>query len=274
MKNSIRKILFISMWVVLVVGLIVTLGFAQKQESKMLCKKLNIIIHQDSNNYFIETEDIREMLAAKGDFIEGQSISTINVNSVEKLMYTNPWVRTAQAYLSLDGVMQIEIDVRSPLVRLINLNGESFYMDTEGKLMLWSAKYTPRVLVASGNITETYAGWYKITMHDILTDDSIQQKTKLDDIYKMANFITSDPFWNAQISQLNLNTNNELELIPEVGDHTIVFGDITDMKEKFTKLKMFYSDGLNHTGWNIYDTLNLKYKDQVVCTKIKSVVNN
>ena len=268
-----KKILFISIWVILVTGLIVTLGFAQKQESKMLCKKLNIIIHQDRNNYFIEEEDIREMLAAKGDVIEGESMSSINVNTVEKLMYTNPWVRTEQAYLSLDGVMQIEIDVRSPLVRIINSNGESFYLDTEGRLMLWSAKYTPRVLVASGNITETYAGWYKTTVPCILKSDSIQRITQLDDIYEMANYISTDPFWNAQISQLNVNANNDLELIPEVGDHTIIFGDVSEMKEKFTKLKMFYSDGLNHTGWNVYDTLNLKYKDQVVCTKIKTENN-
>lgn len=268
-----RKILFISMWVVLVTGLIVTLGFAQKQESKMLCKKLNINIHQDSNNYFIEPEDIREMLVAKGDPIEGQAISSINVNRIEKLMYTNPWVRTAQAYLSLDGVMQIDINVRSPLVRIINANGESFYLDTEGKLMLWSTKYTPRVLVANGSIKETYALWYKTTIRDILKNDSIQKITTLDDIYKMAEYISADPFWNAQIGQITVNANNDLELIPEVGDHTIIFGDITEMKEKFNKLKIFYADGLNHTGWNVYDTLNLKYKDQVVCTKIKALNN-
>ena len=266
-----KKILYISMWAVLVTGLVVTLGFAQKQESKMLCKELKINIHQDSNNYFIADEDIRELLASKGDSIVGQTIASINVNKIEKVIYTNPWVRTAQAYLSLDGVMQIDIDVRAPLVRIINANGESFYLDTEGKLMLWSTKFTPRVLVANGNIKETFAVWYKTSIQDILKDDSIQKITVLDDIYKMANYIAVDPFWEAQISQLTVNANNDLELIPEVGDHTIIFGDVNEMKEKFNKLKVFYSDGLNHTGWNVYDTLNLKFKDQVVCTKIKMV---
>ena len=45
--------------------------------------------------------------------------------------------------------------------------------------------------------------------------------------------------------------------------------DLTEAyEEKFEKLKMFYTEGLNKTdGWNKYSTINIKYKNQVVCTK-------
>jgi cell division protein FtsQ len=47
-----------------------------------------------------------------------------------------------------------------------------------------------------------------------------------------------------------------------------VFGDAKDFEEKFEKLKTFYTEGLNKTdGWNKYSTINIKYKNQVVCTK-------
>ena len=48
---------------------------------------------------------------------------------------------------------------------------------------------------------------------------------------------------------------------------TIVIGEVYNLESKFNKLMLFYEEGLSKTGWNEYKTINLKYKDQVVCTK-------
>lgn len=258
------------MWVVLVSGLIVTLGFAERQEAKQLCKDLVVSIKQD-DNAFIDEQDIRQMLIDKGDSIKGQPIASVNVNKIERLVNTNPWVKKAEAYLDIDGILQIDVEQRTPLVRIINTTGESYYLDTEGNLMLWSPKYTPRILVATGNIHEAFNVWYKTGVPGIMSSDTLAKVSMLDDVYAMAKYVTANPFWDAQVGAININRNNDIELVPSVGDHTIIFGGIEEMPEKFAKLKLFYSEGLNHTNWNIYDTLNLKYKDQVVCTKIKSL---
>ena len=59
----------------------------------------------------------------------------------------------------------------------------------------------------------------------------------------------------------------DIELIPRVGNHTIVFGDANQIESKFEKLIVFYNKGLSNTGWNEYSVINLKYEGQVVCTK-------
>ena len=64
-----------------------------------------------------------------------------------------------------------------------------------------------------------------------------------------------------------MNEDEEMELVPRVGNHTILFGDEKEMDEKFSKLFLFYKEGLSKQGWNKYNVINLKYKDQVVCTK-------
>ena len=265
----IRKILFISMWVILAGGLIFTLGFAGKQEGKQTCKAPLIKIHAEDDNYFVEPGDIMELIRSKGDSITGQPIASVNVFKIENLLYANPWIRKADVFMDIDGALEINVDVRIPMVRIINSTGESYFIDSDGKLMLWSPQYTPRVLVATGNISESYGAWYKKSMNEIMNDDSLARRTVLDDIYAMAKFISEDEFWNAQVGQIKCERNGEIELIPQVGDHTIIFGDTMDMKEKFTKLKLFYAEGLNHTSWNMYDTINLKFSSQVVCTKIK-----
>ena len=64
-----------------------------------------------------------------------------------------------------------------------------------------------------------------------------------------------------------IKENKEIELIPRVGNHNILLGNINGYEEKFKKLKLFYSEGVKQTGWNNYKEINLKFKDQIVCVK-------
>jgi cell division protein FtsQ len=58
-----------------------------------------------------------------------------------------------------------------------------------------------------------------------------------------------------------------MELIPRLGQHRILLGDTTDLRDKLDRMRTFYLQGLNNTGWDKYELINLKYKNQVVCTK-------
>jgi cell division protein FtsQ len=58
-----------------------------------------------------------------------------------------------------------------------------------------------------------------------------------------------------------------VELTPTVGNHQIILGKIADYRENLNKLQLFYEKGLAEVGWNRYSVINLKYKNQVVCTK-------
>jgi cell division protein FtsQ len=131
-----------------------------------------------------------------------------------------------------------------------------------------SDKYTMKVLVANGNILEPYSKRYQNSVHDIAKDSLLKVTSKLDELYAMATFISADPFWKAQIHQIYYNNDNEMEIVPMVGDQKIIFGDTTAMEEKFNKLMTFYHEGLNTTGWwNKYSIINLKFRNQIVCTK-------
>ena len=140
-------------------------------------------------------------------------------------------------------------------------------MDSNGKLMLWNPNFTPRMLVVSGDIKETYEAWHRTSMDELINNDTLKTHTLLDDFYSMARFILADEFWSAHVEQIYVNNHGEMELVPKVGNHKIIFGTSYQMEEKFWKLKTFYKEGLNFTGWESYDTLNLKFENQVVCTK-------
>ncbi|MBA3972491.1 MAG: hypothetical protein H0X46_10205, partial [Bacteroidetes bacterium] len=106
------------------------------------------------------------------------------------------------------------------------------------------------------------------SISDIGKDSLLSALSLLDEIYAMANYINADKFWSAQIQQIYINKDRDMELVPLAGDHKIVFGDTTFMDTKFKKLLTFYQQGLNTTGWwDKYSIINLKFKNQIVCTK-------
>jgi cell division protein FtsQ len=86
-------------------------------------------------------------------------------------------------------------------------------------------------------------------------------------LFKIATYVDKDAFWKAQIEQIFVTAESEYLLIPKIGDHTIVFGTAENMEEKFEKLLLFYKEGLSRVGWEQYKSINVKFKNQVVCTK-------
>jgi cell division protein FtsQ len=93
-------------------------------------------------------------------------------------------------------------------------------------------------------------------------------KTSIYKIFRMVQFINKNNFWKAMIEEIFINKKGEIELFTKIGEQTVIFGDIDNMKEKFDNLFIFYKQGLNKVGWTKYKTLNLKYKNQIVCSKI------
>ena len=172
----------------------------------------------------------------------------------------------SQVYISIDGRLIIKLRQRKPILRVF-AGKTSFYIDHKGRVMPVSKKYTAHVPIANGSLKLDYASLLIQTNTDPSEMDSTLIPQIYFDLFNFANYLDSDPFWKAQIEQLYVDKDSEFELIPRVGNHTIVFGDVYNLESKFEKLKIFYLEGLSKTGWNEYKTINLKFNDQVVCTK-------
>jgi cell division protein FtsQ len=263
-----KKILFIAFWSVLIVGLLVSMGFVNKQQNSLPCTKLDVKVDQDGDLYFLSVPDIKQLIYDRGDSIVGQPKSTVNIPEIEHALNSHADIAKAEVYVTINGEVKVEVKQRRPLIRVINMDGDSYYLDDEGKLMPLSDKYTAKVLIANGVIQEPYAKRYKYSIADIAKDSLMKATSMLDELYAMAKYINADEFWRSQVQQIYINSDKDMEIVPMVGDQKIIFGDTTSMDEKFKKLLTFYQQGLNTTGWwDKYSTINLKFKNQIVCTK-------
>ncbi len=245
-----------------------SLGFVNKEQDLLLCKSFDIKVNQDDELDFIDKTDVAQLIKDRGDSIVGQPKSTVNVTELEKALNSHPAIANAEVSISIDGVLKVDVKQRKPIIRIINADGDSYYLDDEGTLMPLSDKYTAKVVVANGNIFEPFAKRYQYSVNDIAKDSLLKTTSMLDELFAMATYINADEFWKSQVQQIYINSEKDMEIVPLVGNQKIIFGDTTAMDEKFKKLMVFYKEGLNTTGWwDKYSSINLKFKNQIVCTK-------
>ena len=258
-----NKVLQILVWVVALTAIIVALGFVNVSREQMVFTKPIITIDYETENRFINENDVLSQILSIENS-EDLYLNQFNVNHLEEKLTNNNSINDVQVYKTIDGQLVINVKQRRPIVRIFSKN-ESYYIDEDGNLMPLSSKYTARLPVVSGNLNEPLGKRYQFNYNNL--NDTLTAKTLLDDIYKIASYIDKSEFWKAQIEQIDVNKVYEFELVPKVGNHKIVLGGVDNLESKFEKLMIFYKKGLSKTGWNEYSVINLKYKNQVVCTK-------
>lgn len=267
-KLNFRKILIIVLWIIGLSGLFASLAFATGKEKNVVAENLYVSVNNTEVNSFIDEEDVKEFFKDRNDSILHATLKNIDVNGLEKALNSHPAVENADIAVDVNGDVNIDVTQRTPLVRVMNMDGESYYIDDKSKLMPLSDKYTARVLIATGYIMEPFASRYQFPVTTIAKHKVFSKVSVLDDIYNISEYITKDSVLGSLIHQINVTSDKELELYPAIGNHKIIFGEAKDFEEKFEKLKLFYTEGLNKTdGWNKYSIINIKYKNQVVCTK-------
>jgi cell division protein FtsQ len=267
-KNLKNIIIQTLTWLSLFVIVIITLGFSEKQRLSEKCNKIIIQILDSNKNHFINSKDILEILNNKNFKLLNNLITNINLNEIETELNSLPWIKKTEAYTTIDGKLFIDLIQKTPMLRVINYNNESYYIDEEGTVFSLSDNYSARVLIVSGDINEPYALYAgkKAYLVEKQNNDEIKRNSLLDEIYYIANNIYNDTLLKPLIEQIYVK-NNEFELIPKFGDLIIEIGDTNNLKTKLLKLKLFYQQIMPKLNGDEYCKISLKYKNQVVCTK-------
>jgi cell division protein FtsQ len=183
-----------------------------------------------------------------GDSLQNQLLRNIPFAALVQALEIDPYIRSVKMFSNIKGEVHVQVKQKLPVLRIINSETVSYYLDDRGGRIPLADNFTANVVIATGNIS----------MRDSVTEKSL---------HRMAMYIRSSDFWRAQIQQIHVNAEKEFELIPRVGNHLIVFGDDQRMEQKFNDLYLFYREGLAFAGWDKYKTIAVNYNGQIVCTK-------
>jgi len=231
---------------ILLAGYIVfaTIAFCNKPTNE-ICKGIYLEMRDSSETGYMTTADIAVLLKQNGLDPTGKLIDEVSCRSMEQQLNKVPLIASCECYKTINGYVVVEVECRKPILRVINSSGDSFYIDEEGEVIEHTSKPT-YIPIATGHISREFA------RKELLT---------------LAQYLFADELWNAQIEQIHVTPREEIELIPRVGDHTIVLGRPGNYAYKFSKLRTFYEKGLSQVGWDRYSRINIDYNNQVVGTK-------
>lgn len=245
---------------------IVVLYFARQSQLTTVMNEPDIIIRIDGEPLIMKTE-IQDYLRKEELYLPNMTFSQVQFDRIERELKNMSEILDVKVYANIGNNWVIDIQQRKPIVRIFNTKGQTFYIDEKGSIVDANVYHVSRTLVASGHIHDLASIG---SIDSIINNDALKTIHSLDDIYRISNYVCNDPFLTAQISQVYLREDGDYLLVPQIGDHVIVFGSANseqEVKNKFQKLITFYQEGIAYEGWGKYSEINLKYRDQIVCKK-------
>ncbi|MDC0204717.1 hypothetical protein OAJ65_02860 [Flavobacteriales bacterium] len=237
-----KKAIMTLRWLLVIILFVFILSFTngKHQQQWVSLNKINIELAKER---FVNHEIVIDFMLENGISFDSVSLNQFQLEVLEQSLEHHPSIENVEAFTSQEGDVSIDIVQRKAVVRIITKD-DNYYLDANGKVMPISKHYTPRVLVVSGNVSE--------------------QNHK--EIFDFVKLINESEFWKAQITQLYF-IDNEVILIPRVGEQKIHFGLFTRVNEKLDNLYQFYQQAMPVKGWQTYSDISLKYNNQIVCTK-------
>ncbi len=239
--------------------LLATSFFFHKVREDGLCEGLEIVVKDSLEKPFVTPSDLTYMLKKAQLYPVEKPMNEINTEKIEQELLNNNMISSIKVYKTPSRKIKLEIEQKMPILRVNN----DYYVDEEGNEMPLTRHY------ASSLNEETRESTLKRLekLRIMVATGNIEKEFAKSDLYNFVLFLQKDHFWNDQIVQIYVNADHDVELVPLVGNQRILLGSLDDYPEKLEKLRLFYDQAIPKVGWEKYSMINLKYKNQIVCTK-------
>ena len=243
-----KKILSILSVVVLAGYLVYSLAaMTDRHEDTRLCRGVDLHITDSLHFDLIDEEMVLAVLQEHSMDPVGLPLEEIDPEKIEATLLMHPLVGKVQCYKTGGDMLRINLSSKVPLVRVINNRGQDFYVDSRGEI-LTQRSLAVQLPVATGYIDRQFAAG---------------------ELLEVVRVIDRSEFWKAQVEQINVTKDGQIELVPRVGDHLLIIGTADNVESKLDRLMNFYEKGLDNVGWNKYRSISVAYENQVVCKKRK-----
>jgi len=225
---------------------------------EVTCNAVDAIIADSAERQFISPDDIRDWMEDYGTYM-GLRLDSVDLRKVEAVIDGKSAVRKSQAWLTDDGVLHISVTQREPIVRFQGASG-GFYADAEGYLFPLQLRRTARVPVVDGALPIKLGKDFK---GEPQTD---AEKQWVASVIGLVRWLGARKEWSDLVGQISVRKDGNLVLIPREGQEQFVFGAPTDIDAKFGRIRKYY-ECVAPTQEKPYQTVDVRFKDQIVCKR-------
>ena len=245
--KRILQIVFLTLAVVLVIGYwIGSLVWVHTQQKDGVCNAVEMQLLDEDQRQYVTKNELAQMLQAKGIYPVGKRINSVLTDSIERTLEHHPMIRTAECYLTTDDNMRILLTQRVPVVK-VSTETETYYVDTDHRLMPARAAITTPTLVVSGRVGPRMAS---------------------EEIADFAIWLQSNKYWRERIKHIDVRSKRDIVLLRQDIHGTLMpvrLGELHDYEKKLDKLRIFMENEVPDQPQ--YREIDLRYKDQVIGRK-------
>jgi cell division protein FtsQ len=228
---------------IVLLGLVVFLyAFASARNSVRNIAKVQFEINNQSQP-FITQDAVSKLLIQNNQAVTSVPKDILDLNRLESTLNSHPIIKDAQVYLSVNDVLTTKIKQKKPIARV--QTNASYYIDDEGSYMPLSTSYTARVPLVTGSV----------------------EKNNLKTVFKIAKHVQQDSVLKKHVVQIHQDPNKNISLKLRQNDFWVELGGVNQLDKKINNLKVFYKKAQKDKMLNSYAKVNLKFDNQVVCTK-------
>lgn len=241
-------------WALGAMVVLTTLAAVERQHRRQYCQDVQILIEGNPKDPYLTPDDLEDLLTQQGRYpVRRIRFDQLDFRQLERRVKRDTWVKRCQVSRDLAGNLVVAVALRRPLARLITPEKDR-YLSDDGYLTYPSMHHTPRVVLLSGPYAQERVKHSK-------------RRADEKDLIGLLNLLEADPFWRAQITQLDVTATGEITLLPQVGDHRIEMGTAQDAAAKLRKLRLFYQRIIPARGWEAYRRVSVQFRNQIVCEK-------
>jgi cell division protein FtsQ len=169
--------------------------------------------------------------------------SAINLRELEGQLEDNNLIKKAEAFLTIDDILHVDVRPRVPVVRI--LEGQGFYLDRDGAVIPYSPFFDADVPEVCGDL----------------------DKENFSDIATLALEVGKDAFMRSHLGCFENHSDGIRIEVPQQS-YVIKMQSLKNFERKFNNYKAFYAYGLDNGLLDKYKEIVLDDTNQVIGTKI------
>lgn len=215
---------------------------SERNNNRKLTKSAVVFVGDDAP--YISQETVNKLLIENNPDAKSIAKDKVDLNKLEKRINAHEMIENSDVFVSIDGILKAIVKQKTPIARIFDENS-SFYIDYQGNRMPLSTNFTARVPLVSGVI-------------------NTKNSEKLAELFRI---IYNDEFLKKNIIAVQIMPNGSLQMRNRNYNYQIDFGGTLRMNAKFNNYKVFFQKAVLDSSLNKYKTIDLRFAQQVVCTK-------
>lgn len=229
--------------VLMFAAVIFLFSFTSKRNSERKITK-SVVVFLENEDLFVTHETVNKLLIENNSQAQTIRKDKLDLNKLERAIDNHNMIEKSQVFVGIDGVLKAIIKQKTPVARVFDEKG-SFYYDYQGNPMPLSDNFTARVPLVSGEINK-------------------ENRKDLNDLFR---YIFDDAFLKKNIIGIQILPSGGLKMMNRNFNYEIDFGKTINVEKKFNNYKAFFQKAVLDSSLQHYKKINLKFTQQVVCTK-------